>query len=167
MVCVVAACSGAGKTTFMEKLIKSLKQRGLKVCAVKHHRGELNFDVPGKDTWRHARAGADTVLLSTPEGLGMIKRGPEPSLEEIRLLAGDVDLILAEGYKKVTGLPKIEIIRREVCIEGGPVTRPEDLLALVTDDSTLGYGTPGTPVFDLEDASGVAGYIIKFLGVSP
>lgn len=133
------------------------------MCAVKHHRGELNFDVPGKDTWRHARAGADTVLLSTPEGLGMVKKGPEPSLEEIRLLAGDVDIILAEGYKKVTGLPKIEIIRREVCGERGPVTRPGDLLALVTDDITLGAEVP---VFNLEDAHGVAGHIVKCLGIS-
>jgi molybdopterin molybdotransferase len=54
--------SGTGKTTFLEKLIPALKARGLSVGVLKHHAHTTPFDVPGKDTYRLAQAGADVVV---------------------------------------------------------------------------------------------------------
>ena len=42
----------------MEGLIRELTARGWRVATVKHHVHEVEIDVPGKDSWRHARAGA-------------------------------------------------------------------------------------------------------------
>jgi molybdopterin-guanine dinucleotide biosynthesis protein B len=56
----VAGRSGAGRTTLLEKLISELKRRGYRVATVKHHaHAGLEVDQPGKDTWRHARAGSE------------------------------------------------------------------------------------------------------------
>ena len=78
-------------------------------------------------------AGAHTVVLSSPSGLGVIRDTPGeiPVLEIAALYCSDVDLVLAEGYKQ-EALPKIEIFRSTVHAE--PLSLPgEDLLAMVSD----------------------------------
>ena len=53
--------SGVGKTTYLEKLITELKSRNYRVGVIKHDIHGFEMDRPGKDTWRHAQAGADVV----------------------------------------------------------------------------------------------------------
>ena len=49
----------SGKTTLIVKLIAELTRRGIDVGSVKHHhRTGFEFDVPGKDSYRHREAGA-------------------------------------------------------------------------------------------------------------
>ena len=56
--------SGAGKTTFLEKLIRELKRRGYRVAAIKHDIHNFQMDHPGKDTYRLAEAGSELVATS-------------------------------------------------------------------------------------------------------
>lgn len=67
IICVVGR-SKSGKTTLLEKLIPELKRRGYRVATIKHHSHPgFEIDVPGKDTWRHAQAGSDHVIISAPD----------------------------------------------------------------------------------------------------
>jgi len=148
--------SGSGKTTFMEKLIPALRRRGWRVATIKHHAHPgFDFDVPGKDTWRHARAGSSTVLIVSPGKLAMIwdEIGREPSLEEAVAMIPDADIALTEGYH-LARTPKVEVFRRGYSDEIR--SSPELLLAIVGDVEL--EGAPA-PVFDLEDAEGVAALI--------
>ncbi len=108
------AKSGTGKTTMLEKVIIELKLRGYRVGVIKHDAHRFNIDHPGKDSYRLTAAGADTMLIASPEKLALIKQHAEPPpIEElIATYFGDVDLILTEGFKK-SGLPKIELHRKE------------------------------------------------------
>ena len=59
----VIGLSGSGKTTVIENLIKELKKRGHSVGTIKHiHYEKFQMDTPGKNTYRHRQAGADTVV---------------------------------------------------------------------------------------------------------
>ena len=49
---------GSGKTTLIERLIPEFTRLGLKVTAVKSV-ARFDIDTPGKDSWRHGRAGAE------------------------------------------------------------------------------------------------------------
>jgi len=127
----VVGKSQVGKTTLLERLIAELKRRGYRVGTIKHDTHGFEIDRPGKDSWRHARAGSDAVLISSPEKLALIKRvDRERSLDELLAYLGDVDLVLTEGYKS-GDKPKIEVCRQA----RGPelLCREEELLALVTD----------------------------------
>ena len=108
------AKSGTGKTTLLEKVIRELKNRDYKVGVIKHDAHRFDIDHPGKDSYRLTAAGADTMLISSPEKLAMIKRHPaSPPLDELlETYFGDMDIVLTEGFKK-SGMPKIEINRRE------------------------------------------------------
>jgi molybdopterin-guanine dinucleotide biosynthesis protein B len=147
----VVGKSGSGKTVFLEKLIAVLKSRGIRVGIIKHHPHGFEIDQPGKDSWRHARAGSDTVVLSSPGRVAVVRNlEEEMSIDDIvSAYLHDVDLAITEGYK--TGpKKKIEVSRRERSQE--LVSPPDDLMAIVSDQR---FDLP-TPHFDLDDAKGVA-----------
>lgn len=144
--------SDSGKTTLIERLIRVLVERGYRVGTVKHHVHDFDIDVPGKDSWRHARAGAAVTLVSSPSKLGMVRAmDHEASLAELVELAGDVDILLTEGFRRA-GEVRIEVSRRARSTE--LVCEPSELFALVTDNEDLEVGD--VPVFSLDDAEGLA-----------
>ena len=148
----VVGKSDSGKTTLMERLIRTLTERGYRVGSVKHHVHDFDIDVPGKDSWRHAKAGAAVTLVSSPSKLGMVRRmDHEASLSELLELARDVDILLTEGYRRA-GDVRIEVSRSARSTE--LVCEAAELFALVTDNGDLDVG--GVPVFGLDDAEGLA-----------
>ncbi len=155
--------SGAGKTTFLARLISELKSRRYRVAVIKHHaRAGAEIDRPGKDSWQHFRAGADAVMVATPDRMAVYHRlSRELTPDElVALLPGPVDLVLTEGYKGA-GKPAIEVARAAL----GPelVGDPAQLIALVTDlDLAL-----AVPRFALEDASGIADLLETRFSLGP
>ena len=164
ILCIVGK-KKSGKTTFMEKLLPELRKLGLTVGAVKHDTHSFEMDVEGKDSWRLKRAGAETVVVSSPDRIAMIKTVDcERSLEEIaEQLFADKDLVLAEGYFNANQ-PKIEVHRRDaherpLCDRGNQADRK--LVAMVTDRGV----EADVPKYGLEDARNVADHIArKFFG---
>jgi molybdopterin-guanine dinucleotide biosynthesis protein B/molybdopterin-guanine dinucleotide biosynthesis protein len=154
------AKSGTGKTTLLEKVITELKQRGYRVGVIKHDAHRFDIDHPGKDSHRLTTAGADTMLISSPEKLAVIKQhAAAPPVEElIASYFGDVDVILTEGFKK-SGLPKIEVHRAErspTLICRGEEHDPS-LLAVASDEPL----DLDVPVLDLNSPSQVADFVEK------
>lgn len=157
--------SGSGKTTFIEKLLAEFKRRGYRVGTVKHHLHEFEIDIPGKDSWRHAQAGADTVIIAAPHKIGVIKKlEAELSLEQMRdRFFQDVDVIFVEGYKTSSQF-KIEVFRSTTHPE--PLfAHDEHLLALVSDVAIRG----SAPCFGLEEILPLADFLVEKImpGMSP
>lgn len=102
----------SGKTTIVERAVAELTARGFDVGTVKHH-GHVGFDidVPGKDSWRHRRAGATETWISAPGQIAMIATIPDEA-ECARIVARmpGHDVVIVEGYRK-SGLPTIEVMR--------------------------------------------------------
>ena len=149
----VVGKSGVGKTTLLEKLIAELKQRGLRVAVVKHDVHGFEIDQPGKDSWRLAQAGSDSVVIASPKRLALIKRlDREMALSEIAAFLTDVDIILTEGYKRGDA-PKIEVSRRE---RGGELLCTADELVAVVSDRSYDLDVPQ---FGLDDARGIVDWL--------
>ncbi|NOZ72212.1 MAG: molybdopterin-guanine dinucleotide biosynthesis protein B [Chloroflexi bacterium] len=154
----IVAKSGTGKTTFMEKLIPALKQREVCVGVLKHHGHPTPFDVPGKDTYRHAQAGADVVVGASAVQVAVFRReNGAANLDAAiaRHFAG-LDLVLTEGYKRGS-YPKIEVHRAARSHE--LLCEPEELLLLVTDE----VWPLAVPQFGLEEAEAVADWLVAWL----
>jgi len=152
------AKSGTGKTTLLEKLIIGLKQRGYNVGAIKHDAHCFDIDHPGKDSHRLSAAGVDTMLISSPEKLALVKKhSAAPPLEELlEEYFADVDIVLTEGFKR-SALPKIELHRKErsdTLICRGAENDPT-LLAVASNEPL----TLDVPVLDLDDPEAVADFI--------
>jgi len=152
------ARSGAGKTTFLERLIPALVARGVRVGVLKHHAHATPFDVPGKDTYRLAQAGAAIVVGACPVQVAVFRQEDgSADLQAVieRDLAG-VDLVITEGYKRGS-YPKIEVHRRAV--HPDLLCQPHELLGLVTDEPL----DMDVPQFSLEEPDEVAGFMVEWL----
>jgi molybdopterin-guanine dinucleotide biosynthesis protein B/molybdopterin-guanine dinucleotide biosynthesis protein len=155
------AKSGTGKTTLLEKVIVELKARGYRLGVVKHDAHRFDIDHPGKDSYRLTAAGADTMLISSPEKLALVKKHQEsPPIEElIATYFGDVDIVLTEGFKK-SGMPKIELHRMErsetLLCRG---ENHDPTLIAVASDEPLELDVP---VLDLNDPAQVAEFIVGY-----
>jgi len=148
--------SGVGKTTVMEKLIAEIKKRGYRVATLKHNVHGFDIDLEGKDTWRYAQAGSDTVAISSSHKIAIIRKvGHDHTLAELnRFIGTDFDIILAEGFKQDKA-PKIEVHRQELGAE--LLCNKEELLAIATDERL----EIDVPQYTLEDARGIADLIEK------
>ena len=147
----------SGKTTLLEKLLPELNRRGYRIGTVKHHVHEFEMDKEGKDTWRHKQAGARTVALSSPTGLGVIRDvDHDQAIEELLdRYYYDVDLVIAEGYKS-TSLPKIEIFR--TAAHKNPLPGRDQTWVAMISDTQLDIDLP---CLDLDDIPAIADLLIE------
>lgn len=147
-----------GKTTMLEKLIGELKRRGYRVATIKHHSHPgFEIDQPGKDSWRHAQAGSDHVVIASPDKIASIRRlEGELSLDEIAGTIQEVDIILTEGYKRA-GKPALEVVRSETGLD--LLCDPEQLFAIATDT----HLAADKPQFSLDDVFGIVDLIEEHL----
>lgn len=156
VVSFVAASSNSGKTTLIEKVVRNLKARGLRVAVIKHASKGFELDRPGKDSWRFQAAGADTVMLVSPDRMAfMTAVDREPGFDELERMV-DADVVLYEGFKKHAA-NKIEVFRSGVSGNQPLCMQDSSYMALVCDcewNVTI-------PRFDLNDADGVSEFIMK------
>jgi len=153
----IAASSNSGKTTLIEKIVRILKDRGLRVAVIKHASKGFELDRPGKDSWRFRKAGADAVMLVGPDDVALMKKTErQPSPEELELWAGDVDIVIREGFKQ-EGSNRIEVFRGGVSGELPLCVNDRSIIALVSSVPIV----VAVPRFDWNDAVSVADFITK------
>lgn len=145
VVCLVAAHSGTGKTTLMEQVIAELVRRKIRVATVKHV-NQVQLDIPGKDSWRHRKAGAlATALMASSESLVFLSSCVQDPFQLIPFLPA-ADIILMEGFRHLPIRNKIEVVRGAMGTE--IVTPPHELAAVITDLPKLNTTAPCFPLND-------------------
>lgn len=148
--------SNSGKTTLIERLIPELTRSGYRIATIKHAGHGFDLDTQGKDSWRHKRAGADTVIVLSKGSLAMFADVPEElPVEEVRdrFLNGNIDLIIAEGWKSEE-FPKVLIVREQL----EEVNVSLDGLLAVASEKKMECPAPW---FDRDDVAGLAKLIMQ------
>lgn len=134
-----------------------LRARGLAIGVVKHHSHTSSFDVPGKDTFRMAAAGADVVVGISAVQVAVFRANDNSDTFEdaiYRHCAG-MDLVLTEGYKRGP-FPKIEVHRS--ARSDSLLCASAELLALVTDRP---WDSP-VRQFDMGSTSDLADFLVDW-----
>ncbi len=159
--------SGSGKTTVVEQVIGRLSAAGWRVGSVKHHGCTgLEYDTPGKDSWRHVQAGSVHSVIAAPDFLADLRPlGKELEYEEILPRMDDCDIVIFEGYRHA-GLPTVELFRDGNQREHKRPLRPlddEQSVAVMTDmaQAREQAAQAGLPCFELDDIAGIVGFIEK------
>ena len=159
----LAGWSGSGKTTLAELLITEWTARGLDVATIKHAHHEFEADTEGKDSWRHRKAGARQVLVSSAiRSAHFVEHETiEPDLAQLLNRLLPCDLVLIEGFKR-EAVPKMEIFRAEV---GKPYLYTEDdqIIAVASDSAVTNCPLP---VLDLNDIPTIADFVLQAVGLS-
>ncbi len=154
------AKSGTGKTTLLVEVIRELCSRGYRVGTYKasHH---FDIDLPGKDSYRMAEAGAVLTMIKSAEKLALVHYEPTELDIETLLLRyfTEVDIVLVEGDRSGP-LPKIEVCRCSknetlLCRE----TANSSYVAIATD-CLIDVADLDIPVLDLNRPDQVADFIV-------
>ncbi len=103
MVCIAQIVGGkdTGKTAVLERVVRALKDKGLRVAVIKHSHHVI--DLQGKDTYRLRDSGSDVVVFKDPKGLTGFFVNPS----FVNCL--EVDVILLEGFKDFEAPIRVEI----------------------------------------------------------
>lgn len=124
-----------GKTTLMSDLIEEFSRRGLRVGSIKHSSHSHELDQPGKDSFRHRKAGANPAAVVTTDLFGVYRarEANDDFYSRMEPLFADCDLVLVEGHLEHPG-PKIEVWRAS---PGGNCLAAEvaEIIAIVSDDA--------------------------------
>jgi molybdopterin-guanine dinucleotide biosynthesis adapter protein len=147
-----------GKTTLVERLVAHLTSQGMKVSTVKHAHHTVEFDMAGKDSWRHREAGAVETIVATSRRFAIfheLRDEPEPPLDRLLDRLSAVDLVLVEGFKAFPH-PKIEVHRQA---RATPLLAMDDpsILAIASDEP---LPDADRPVFGLDDVGPIAGFVL-------
>ena len=144
LISITAPASGTGKTTFIEKLLPRLKERGIRTGVIKSDSHGFNLDMEGKDSCRFSEAGAESVAVVSPQGWFMVQKTQNRApFEDIAAKMEGVDLILTESRSHGT-LPALSLWRDK----GAPLMG-EDAAALFT--SSPHSETSNLYEYDLND----------------
>ena len=158
----VTGWKNAGKTGLMERLVTEFTARGFTVSTVKHAHHSFDVDQPGRDSFRHRKAGAQEVLLASGQRFALmheLRGAAEPALADLLAKLSPVDLVLVEGYKREPH-PKIEAFRAEA---GHDLIAPGDArIVAVASNVPLDLDRP---VFDLNDTGSIADFVQAEVGL--
>jgi len=110
----------SGKTTTLEVLVRGLTEKGYRVATAKHiPEADFTIDTRGKDTWKHAQAGAKTILSVAPNELTIIKKVDTTRYNLNALVTQcekDADILILEGFRKLvakdSSVPKIVTVKK-------------------------------------------------------
>ena len=110
---IAAPASGTGKTTFIERLIPLLRERGVRTAVIKSDSHGFQLDTAGKDTERFSAAGAEAVAVSSPDGY-FIQQKTKTRQDFQNLIAkmipNSVDLYITESRSRGV-LPTLMLYR--------------------------------------------------------
>ena len=158
-----AGWSGSGKTTLIEQILPRLVAAGHRVSLVKHAHHSFDVDQPGKDSFRHRRAGCQEVLVTSGNRWALmheLRGGPELTLDDALARLSSCDLALVEGFKSAP-IPKLEVWRAEV---GKPLLHPQDpnIIGIATNaPGELPEGATRVKVLSLTDYDAVATFVTR------
>lgn len=147
--------SNSGKTTLASLVIRRLQDRGRKVAVIKHDAHGHYKEAEETDSGKFIRAGADAVVIVSPEQFVRIER-KALGLEQIISSLFGYDVALVEGFKSEPH-PKIAVFRTmeqaEILmqIKGG--------LIAVACSIACPMDEMEVPVYDLNDIEGITALI--------
>ena len=158
-----AAHSGTGKTTLIKKLIPLLRERGLRLGVIKRSHHDFEIDHPGKDSYELHHAGSRHVVITSPYRYASVRESPVPRepdlLSTLELFdAGEIDLVLVEGFRQDSRLPCIELHRQ--ALDKPPLFPNQDNIIAVASDSDLDTHLPR---FELSQLDEICMFIQRWL----
>lgn len=151
-----------GKTSLVEKLIREFKKKGYKVGSIKYTTFDHEFDTPGKDSFRHTQAGAETTLILSPKKLALFSsdlRKKEPD-QLFKIFFQGYDLIIGEGFKN-SPYPKVEVL--DSSKDSEPLCGDNDnLIALLCNKDIDSF----VPVFSSDQIKPLADFLEKKITIT-
>lgn len=149
----ICGCKNSGKTTFIVRLIKNLKEKGYTVSVIKHdgHDFDLKDDT---DTGKYYGAGANNIAIFS-NYRHMVYRDSQIHVKNLLNEFKTSDIIIIEGLKN-EGFDKYEIVRESISRE---IISKKPLSGIITDIESL--KKEYTDSFHIDEVEKFANFLIE------
>lgn len=160
IVIAVIGSKKSGKTTTIEVLVKGLTRRGHRVATIKHvSEPDFTIDVKGKDSWRHAQAGAKTIMIVAAKELTIIQKGDTTKLslkEIVKNCQNSTDFVILEGFGGLVEQEPtvLKIVAVKTFYEAIEALKRFKLIIAFTGSAALAAKSLGVPVVDILEEPG-------------
>ena len=153
---IVAASSGTGKTTLIEKMIPIFLRKKIRLSVIKHAHHDFDVDYPGKDSYRLRKSGAFQTLIFNDTRSALITEFDKPDnlKSMISTMNQNVDIIIIEGLRN-GNFNKIEVHRASHSKEK-LFLHDKNIIAVVTDKKINAL----IPTLQIEDTEEITDFII-------
>ena len=142
----------SGKTTLIEKLCTEMASRGVAVGTIKITSHDVEFDSPGKDTFRHRAAGSQVTLIKSKSQAAFFSDSEFINDEIITAIFKKCDYVFIEGNSG-SSYPKIYVVDERGM--RGDISGP--IIAIWG----AGNVTSGTPFFNKDQCAKLCEFIIS------
>ena len=105
----VIGYKNTGKTQIVEALVRELTARGYRLGTIKHTMEDAPLDTPGKDTWRHMKAGAVSTAILSENSTAFFYQESFKVSDALKHL-GEIDFLIFEGFKTLKTVSRIIVI---------------------------------------------------------
>ena len=153
IISIVAPCSGTGKTTFIEKLIKIFSAQKISVGVIKSDSHGFNLDVEGKDSYKFQNSGAKSVAVVSPNGYFLVERVENQNFLSLAEKMS-VDLILTESRTHEI-FPAISLWRGK-----GEVIKNDKIAAIFTSEPKISNEIYNFEINDVKSAEKICKFLI-------
>ncbi|MFH1422263.1 MAG: molybdopterin-guanine dinucleotide biosynthesis protein B [Planctomycetota bacterium] len=160
MICVVGG-SNSGKTRLISTIVSELSKSGWNVATAKHSSHSFSFEPRSKDTFKHRKSGAKTVLFLGPKETIVVR----PSGEKLSVCAakysGEADVVIGEGfasedYPKILVATEKKANRKTIAL-----TNVRAVVCKPYLSSLMSSIAPSAPRFSPENIKGICSFIEK------
>jgi len=131
----------AGKTTLIERIIPLLKDKGYRVCYIKHDpKGHGVTDKAGSDTDRISRYVSKLGLLS-PTKFTFWDKEEVDLFSVLKKFFSDCDIVILEGFKNIKEIPKIavgDVEAENVIVRVSQEVSLEDIIKIIEGLEEMG-----------------------------
>ncbi|NIU85475.1 MAG: molybdopterin-guanine dinucleotide biosynthesis protein B, partial [Candidatus Thorarchaeota archaeon] len=105
----VIGYKNTGKTQVVEALVRELTARGYRLGTIKHTMEDAPLDTPGKDTWRHMKAGAVSTAILSENSTAFFHQESFEISDAIKHLS-EIDFLIFEGFKSLKTVSRVIVI---------------------------------------------------------
>jgi molybdopterin-guanine dinucleotide biosynthesis adapter protein len=150
----IAGHKKSGKTTLIEHLAKGLSASGLIIGTIKTTTHRIEFDTPGKDTYRHRKAGAAVTLIRSFDQIALYSDQNYLDQELLWNVFSGCDIVMVEGDSK-SEHPKIYV--------AGDQPVRQDIAGPVIASWGNGETQDGVRNFGIDETAELCQYIISLI----
>jgi len=151
--------SGAGKTTLIEKLVKSISKKN-SIAYLKNDAHGFQMDREGKDTYRLSKAGAKGVFINHLNEYAYLDHRESEKYHKPQLFS-EYDMVIVEGFKQL-GIPKILVLDSEkVILNEFNHRKYENVIAIVGADLQCEVSLP---YFQRDQIEAIEKFILEYFG---
>ncbi len=158
----IVGWSGSGKTNLACRIISHFTKKKIKVASIKHSHHTFQVDKEGKDSFKHAKAGSNEVIIYNEHKFAMIGSLQKKSISlrsMISKISKDTEIILVEGLK-YSSLKKLEVYRADL---NKPILCHDDkkITCLVYDKKFEGFEKIKIPKFQFYETIKICDFLQK------